>query len=251
MAGPLHITETGFEVWKMVRVKGREVFLTRRDEDRLCDILRDEFGEFQVVNENKSWKSPDVEWRARISDYPVSDSPPEFPLGVTTVEIYFPWPKWELRAEPHYWNKYGTPEEIEASFAGYSVLTSSPLSIRLNRSKFLSVDMMTGYPWQREALTEGFIQTAWCSEGPYVEAQQAFVRKLFRLLGKMTTNRLRYLQFDEAGEIVNEEAKKGYSLWAGDDALRWLREDERRVLTYTTALYRETGRIAWGYRPLD
>lgn len=267
MTGPLRTTEVGFEVWKKDRARGREIFMTRVDEDRLCDALREEFGDFQVVNEDRAWKTPKVEWRENISSFqpfarigarPIRTSTgPPFErtgaklVGVGTVSIHFPWPKWELRGEPRYIKKSGTKEEIEASLTGYRVYTTSPLSIRFNRSMFLTTQLMPEYTWQREALLNGFIQTAWCSEGPYVEAQEAFVRKLFRLLGKLTTNRLRYLAFDEAGEIVEEEVKKGFTYWAGQDAVRWCREDERRVLTDDTACTRETGRIAWGYRPLD
>lgn len=235
----------------MDRAKGRYVFMTRADEDRLCAALRETFGDFQVVNVNKSLDSPKVEWRDRITAFPISSSPPDAPYGVSIVEIYFPWPKWQLRAEPLYYNKLGTEEEKLASYAGHVVKTSSPLHVRFDRSKYLGTELMPQYPWRREALVNGFIQTAWCSEGPYVEAQEEFVRKVFRLVGKMTTNRLRFLRFDEQERIVLDEAKKGYWYWAGEDALRWCREDERRVLTEFMAPNRDTGHVAYGYRPLD
>lgn len=251
MAGPLKVTDTGFEVWKKDRSKGRYIFMTRADEDRLCAALHETFGDFQVINAHKTFDSPKVEWRDRVTAFPISSGPPDAPDGVSTVEIYFPWPKWELRAEPLYYNKLGTEEEKLASYAGHVVLTTPPLRIRIDRSKFLGTELMPKYPWRREALINGFIQTAWCREGPYVEAQEEFVRKLFRLVGKMTTNRLRFLRFDEEGSIVLDEAKKGYWCWAGEDALRWCREDERRVLTEHWALKRKTGHVTYGYRPRD
>lgn len=248
MAGPLEVTDTGFEVWKMDRTKGRYIFMTRADEDRLCEALRETFGDFQVVNAHMTYDTPKIEWRDTISAYLVSSEPPDPANAASTVEIYFPWPNWELRAEPLYRNVWGTEEK---KLAGHVVLTTSPLSIRIDRSKFLGTELMPQYRWRREALIEGFIQTAWCSDGPYVEAQEEFVRKLFRLVGKMTTNRLRHLRFDEEEQIVLDEAKKGSWYWAGEDALRWCREDERRVLTEYSALKRKTGHVVYGYRPLD
>lgn len=251
MTGPICVTETGFEVWKLNRTKGRYIFMTRTDEDRLCEALRETFGNFQVVNAHGTYDTPKVEWRDTISAFPVSSDQPDAPKGVTTVAITFPWPKWELRAEPWYLNQWGTEEEKLASYAGHVVSYSGPLNIRIDRSEFLGTEFMPKYPWRREALINGFIQTAWCSEGPYVEAQEEFVRKLFRLVGKMTTNRMRFLRFDEDERIVLDEAKKGSWYWAGEDALRWCREEERRVLTEEWALKRETGHVTYGYRPRD
>lgn len=263
----LEITPTGFEVWMMDKARGREISMTRTDEDRLCDALREEFGDFKVVETHRSWETPKIEWRESISSFqpfarigakPVSTSagPPYEDMGaklvgVSTVDIYFPWPKWELVGEPLYWDETGTEEQKKASYAGHVVETSSPLSIRFDRSEFLTTESMPEYSWQREALINGYIQTAWCSEGPYAEAQQAFVRKLFRIMGKLTTNRMRFLRFDEKGRITLDEAKKGYMHWGGEDALRWCREDETRVLTEFSALNRETGSVTYGYRPLD
>lgn len=235
----------------MDRCRGRQIFMTRTDEDRFCIALREAFGDFQVVSATESWETPEVEWRDSISAFPTMPDPPERPCGVSIVEIHFPWPKWELRGEPRYWNKWGTEEQRKASYAGHFVGNSSPLSLRIDRSEFLGSELMPGYPWRREALVAGYVQAAWCSEGPYVEAQHAFVRKLFRIVGKLTTNRLRFLRFDEAGRITLDEAKKGYWCWAGEDALRWCREDESRLLTEHGAMIRETGHVLCGYRPLD
>lgn len=267
MSGELfEITPSGFEVWKKDKVRGRYICMTRTDEDRLCEALREEFGEFKVVS-TKTSDTPDIEWRDRISAFkpfarigakPVRNvSGPPFPetsaklVGVSTVDIFFPWLKWELMGEPLYWGKTETEEQRKASFSGYVVMNSSPLSIRFNRSQFLTTEKMPEYTWQREALINGTIQSAWCSEGPYAEEQKVFVRKLFRILGRLSTNRVRYLQFDEKGRITLDEANKGYTFWGGEDALRWCREDENRVLTEDWALERETGYIKYGYRPLD
>jgi len=126
MVGPRRVTDTGFEVWKTDRTKGRYIFMTRADEDRLCAALRETFGNFQVINAHKTFDSPKVEWRDRITAFPISSSPPDAPYGVSTVEIYFPWPKWELRAEPWYLKEIGTEEEKLASYAGHVVLTTPP-----------------------------------------------------------------------------------------------------------------------------
>lgn len=103
MNEPLRVTDTGFEVWKMDRTRGRQVFMTRADEDRLCDALRETFGDFQAVYGNERWETPEVGWRNRIGDFPIAPDPPEYPYGVRNVDIYFPWPKWELRGEPLYY----------------------------------------------------------------------------------------------------------------------------------------------------
>jgi len=68
----------------------------------------------------------------------------------------------------------------------------------------------------------------------------------------MTTNRLLLIRYDANGNKVLEQAiEKGGRLWAGDDAMAWVRADEDRLLSEEWALNRDTGVVRYGYRPLD
>lgn len=246
MAGPIEITPSGFEVWKKDRTTGRDVVMTRADEDRFCDALREAFGDFMVVKMNGSWPTPEIEWRERITDFSSQFRDYTNPATAQRVSIMFPWPRWELAGTKFPWEK----DNLERP-ARYGLGDTPPLSIVFERSALLTTEY---YPpkseWNREAWIGGRYYVSYCSEGPYVEAQKIFIRKLRSLVGKMITNKLEFLRFDEKGQPVDGDSMR-HSLWAGDDAVRWAREDESRLLTEEWAANRELGIVRYGYRPLD
>jgi hypothetical protein len=73
-------------------------------------------------------------------------------------------------------------------------------------------------------------------------AQVAMVRKVFRLLTKVATNRVQSVRFPSLEVMVRQE--KGGVYWIGLDAARWCREKPDRMVAYQ-------GRQRWGFRPLD
>ncbi|MBX9634195.1 MAG: hypothetical protein K2X44_04365 [Magnetospirillum sp.] len=78
---------------------------------------------------------------------------------------------------------------------------------------------------------------------PHRKEDFAMARRLFHLLDKIATNRHQvYVSYP--GYEVATVFEKGGSLWMGHDAIRWAREDPRRLLAMHTS-----GR--GGIRPMD
>lgn len=247
MAGPIRTTPSGFEIWKQDRTTGRDVVMTRADEDRFCDALREAFGDFMVVKMNGSWPTPEIEWRERITDFSSQFRDYTNPAVAQSVFILFPWPGWKLTGEKFPWER----DRPDHQFS-YGISDFPPLSITFERSALLGTEYLPKFKWNREAWIGGRYYVSYCSEGPYVEAQKIFIRKLRSLVGKMITRKLQFLGFDEKGRPADPNAwSQRHFLWAGDDAVRWAREDESRLLTEECAANRELGVVRYGYRPLD
>lgn len=70
----------------------------------------------------------------------------------------------------------------------------------------------------------------------------ALARRLFHLLGKVATNRHQKVVDFPNYETVRV-SEKGSSFWLGHDAIRWAKEDPKRILCFQSA--------QWGIRPLD
>ncbi len=247
MDKPLYTTETGFEVWRMDRTKSQDIWMTRADEERFCDALTEAFGPYQVVDAGASTWTPEIDWRRRITDFGSNFKDWENRDVARRVKIFFPWPGWRLQAEKLYWN-----DRKPETYAGYTIAESSPLLITFERAALLGVEWFTDVAWRREALVAGRYYVTYCSAGPYVAAQKEFIRKLFGIVRRMTTNRLRLLRYDaEGNQILDQPIEKGGKLWAGDDALAWVRADPERLLIEEWALNRDDGILRYGYRPLE
>lgn len=217
--------------------------MSRADEDRFCDALDEEFGPSQVIRSQKTSPTPNIEWRRRITDFATSFQEWSRPDVAHTVLILFPWPGWELQGEKQYWGK---------KLAGYQEKSYPPLVITFERTALLGVEWFTDVAWRREALIAGQFYANYDSNGPYVDVQKDFIRRLYRIVRRMTTNRLKLIRYDADGNKVLEQAiEKGGRLWAGDDAMAWVRADEDRLLSEQWALNRDTGVVRYGYRPLD
>ncbi|MGE5477605.1 MAG: hypothetical protein ACM3Q1_13180 [Bacteroidales bacterium] len=78
---------------------------------------------------------------------------------------------------------------------------------------------------------------------PHRKEDFAMARRLFHLLGKVATNRNQVYVSYPGYEVITV-FEKGGSLWMGHDAIRWAREDSRRLLTI-----HPSGR--GGTRPMD
>jgi hypothetical protein len=70
----------------------------------------------------------------------------------------------------------------------------------------------------------------------------AFAQRLFRLLKRFVTNK-NQVCYGWPGYEVRWTREKGNWYWLGHDAIRWAREDKRRLLTWHSA--------GWGVRPND
>lgn len=84
-----------------------------------------------------------------------------------------------------------------------------------------------------------------CSCRPHRKEDFAMARRLFHLLGKVATNRNQVYVSYPGYEVITVFEKGGQgSVWLGHDAIRWAREDPRRLLTMHAS-----GR--GGIRPMD
>lgn len=87
---------------------------------------------------------------------------------------------------------------------------------------------------------------------PHHKGHARFARQIFRLLAQFSGNRrqalVRYPDY-----AVMPDATSTSGLWIGHDALRWAREDSRRLLAYERARLttRRDDVLGYGYRPVD
>jgi len=128
-------TDTGFEVWPKDRTKGREIWMTRRDEDRFCDAVAEEFGPCQVIRAHTVSSTPEIPWRRRITDFGPNFFEWDNHDVAQTVDMMFPWPGWELTATEDYTN----PRKPE-TFVGYRPAIYPPLKITFERTALLGVE---------------------------------------------------------------------------------------------------------------
>lgn len=82
-----------------------------------------------------------------------------------------------------------------------------------------------------------------CSCRPHRKEDFAMARRLFHLLGKIATNRKQaYVGYP--GYEVRTVFENGRGVWLGHDAIRWAREDPKRLLAMHTS-------GMGGMRPMD
>jgi hypothetical protein len=89
---------------------------------------------------------------------------------------------------------------------------------------------------------------------PHHKGHARFARQIFRLLAQFTTNerqvRVRYPHYEPFPEPPGPPL---FGLWIGHDALRWAREDSKRLLAYERSPMskRTPDYLGYGYRPKD
>lgn len=89
---------------------------------------------------------------------------------------------------------------------------------------------------------------------PHHKGHARFVRQIYRLLAQFTTNerqvRVRYPHYELFPEPPGPPL---FGLWIGHDALRWAREDPKRLLGYERSAMstRTPDYLGYGYRPKD
>lgn len=77
---------------------------------------------------------------------------------------------------------------------------------------------------------------------PDEKEHSALRQRFYRVLGKVATNRNQSFYRLPSRELIRTE-KKGSMYWVGEDAIRWIKENPKRMFLYTA---RE-----WGFRPTD
>lgn len=212
----------------------RDVWLTRADEDRLCDKLEKLYPGLLVVADGRKGQ-PQFPVRRRISEFSAAYWRSD-PDAQTDVVVVVPWPGWEPRARQ-------VTDSTGRTFEAYELADEPPLAIQLMRS-FMYEDRYSpdakepDDPWALHGMNLAFLTINFDSDGPYVEAQTKWRRDVYRILRKMTSNRLLELLLelkrDTGGPtriVGRRPLLKGAPLWYGEDAARWAREDERRFFT--------------------
>ena len=97
-----------------------------------------------------------------------------------------------------------------------------------------------------EHLSAGRIEIS-CQSGN--ENHLTFARQFFALMGKLSTNK-NQLRIRLPSYNVEAVQEKGSLIWLGHDAIRWAREDKRRLLCYERSGSSDSD-DGWGLRPND
>jgi hypothetical protein len=100
-----------------------------------------------------------------------------------------------------------------------------------------------------EHIGEGQIQI---HLAPNHKGHARFARQIYRLLAQFTTNERQTLVGYPHYEVIPEPPGPPlFGLWIGHDALRWAREDSKRLLAYerSSMSTRTPDNLGYGYRP--
>lgn len=97
-----------------------------------------------------------------------------------------------------------------------------------------------------EHLSRGRIEIS-CQPGN--KNHLTFARQFFALMGKLSTNK-NQLRITLPGYNIETVQEKGSLIWLGHDAIRWAREDRRRLLCYERGGSSDNC-DGWGLRPND
>lgn len=87
---------------------------------------------------------------------------------------------------------------------------------------------------------------------PHHKGHARFARQIYRLLAQFTTNERQTLVRYPNYEVMPEPPGPPlFGLWIGHDALRWAREDPKRLLAYelSSMSQRTPEYLGYGYRP--
>lgn len=252
------------------RVVGRMLWFTRADEDRLCEEIEKLYPGMVVIGDNRSLVEPNLPIGRRITDFRAGMWRIGEVEAMARVKIMAPLRRREYRT------REGNRVKAEAIYGRKVKLEDSPLLLRFDRSldndgwshpsdpseprvrtRDRGPDELTigCQPNESHGLTLGCLQIPFDSDGRYVEAQTIWRRAIYRILRKMTSNRLLEFQLElyrltgrQTRVVAQEPCAKGSPYWYGQDAARWALEDERRFFTPSDILPVLPTRI---YRPLE
>ncbi len=101
-----------------------------------------------------------------------------------------------------------------------------------------------------ERIGEGMIEI---HLAPHHKGHARFARQIYRLLAQFTTNERQVLVGYPHYEVRPQPERPLFGLWIGHDALRWAREDPKRLLAYDRSPMssRTPDDLGQGYRPKD
>ncbi|MCW0235198.1 MAG: hypothetical protein OJJ21_16475 [Ferrovibrio sp.] len=88
---------------------------------------------------------------------------------------------------------------------------------------------------------------------PHHKGHARFARQIYRLLAQFTTNERQVLVGYPHYDVLPQPPRPLFGLWIGHDALRWAREDPKRLLAYewSPMSTRTPDNLGYGYRPKD
>lgn len=88
---------------------------------------------------------------------------------------------------------------------------------------------------------------------PQHKGHARFARQIYRLLAQFTTNERQVLVGYPHYDVRPQPDRPLFGLWIGHDALRWAREDPKRLLAYeiSSKSTRSPDNLGSGYRPKD
>ncbi|MCW9001423.1 MAG: hypothetical protein OQJ87_01765, partial [Rhodospirillales bacterium] len=152
------------------------------------------------------------------------------------IDIYFPDdPAWE----PEFARSDRNPERYR--------MTNRPIGyVLIFRSNLLHMNASIEREGVPPHIDNGVLHVP--GDSPMPKDLAAFARKVYRVLGKVASNKLKMMDV-LTGETIWEDWKGG-RLWAGHDAIRWALEDEDRFFDYG-GRRRDGECIARGMRPIE
>ena len=231
------------------RYKSRHhIALTRKDADSFSDALRAEFPtiRFLPANLSEPWIDHEAS-REQVRLRSAGTLPPETPSNVmrhpgndslrclsSLGDATRPTIVW---IEPRGWRPRWSPAPNRE---GVYILINTPrLLFEFTRSRFV-LESSSNDPWHRprafddppDGISENEILTlsCMCMVGYYRldhKDHQAFLRRVWRILDKHTTTELAHCDLKTREPIGVSSSR---SVWAGFDALAWMRRDPRHFI---------------------
>lgn len=122
----------------------------------------------------------------------------------------------------------------------YTIINKPKLHFRFTRSRYVLWPEPCAFDEPPEVIPEGQIlrldcDRLWAGYKRHDKEQQAFLRKVWRILDKVTTRAIAYCD-------LNSVKVRGISnvrdVWVGFDALEWMRRDPRHYISDGGLLYR-------------
>lgn len=239
------------------RWKNRHLIaLTRKDADAFSDALRAEFPaiRFLPVDYTEPWVDHEASnERFRLRN--AGKLPPEAPWrvmrhpGTDSLRYWSSLGEADWRAtvwiEPRGWRPRWSPAPNRAGI--YTIINEPRLQFAFTRSRFF-LESNPSDPWHRrrgfddppDNIPENEIPALSCNlmSGYYRlddKEHQAFLRRVWRILDKHTTTELAHCDLKTREP---EGVSSVRDVWAGFDAVAWMRRDPRHFISDGGLFYR-------------
>lgn len=230
------------------------VALTRKDADAFSEALRTEFPAIRFVRADYSepWIDRDaVKERLRLKNigalpqdspslvmrHPGAEPLPYLPSLADAFRRTTAWvepPGWC----PH-WSSAPNREGI------YTIVNRPRLEFEFTRSSYIRWRQRRAFDEPPDTLPPDEILVLNCDRlcGRYArddKEQQAFLRKVWRILDKLTTTELAYCDRDTLEPLGISTVR---DVWVGFDAIEWARHDKRHYFRDSGTFYRPAERF--------